>query len=118
MTARTIIFKHMGSCLRDLEISFDIDHEKKTIDVTLEFFDSALFTSFIERLDREQGIVAYVDDNESWNPTRPLWRIQLMLAGVPYRVEVARLVDVTDTNRRDFAVALVPDKPKLPAQPT
>lgn len=108
MTSRTVRFKHLGSCLSDVEFSFDINHEKKTIGITLRTFDSALFASFIEMLEREDGILAYADDNTSWNPIRPLWLLRVSIAGVWYRADVARLIDTTGTNRRDFAVALIP----------
>lgn len=104
-----ILFKHIGSCLGDMAVEYEIDERKKVVLVLIQHFDSALFMSLIEHLESKYGIRAYADDNDGWLPKRPEWQLLVQFGHTRYRAEVARLVDLTDGKRQDFAVALVPD---------
>lgn len=87
--------KHSMSCLPDLVIRHEIDEERKVVVVSVDAFDSSLITSWVvDVLDREHGVRAWRDDNDTnsaWLTRQAPYSLCLELAGVAYDVEVVRL---------------------------
>lgn len=113
MISNQVSFKHYGSSLPDCDLEYAIDESLQTIVVTLTNFDSALFSSFIEHLERRHGIRAYADDNEAWTPKRPDWQLVVSIQNVPYKAKVARLIDLPGQPRGALGVALFPARARI-----
>ena len=91
--------KHWMSTAFDIEFEYEVDQDKKTIEVRTEWFDSVLFQYFIFHLQGE-GFDAVRDDSKKIaRPPRPPYRVFLSMDGVRFEVETHKLLDVSQISR-------------------
>ena len=94
-----IYIKHWMSTAHDIEFEYEIDQDKKTIEVQTEWFDSVLFQHFVFHLQGE-GFDAVRDDTKKigWTPYPP-YQVFLTMDGLRFKVETHKLMDVSRTSK-------------------
>ena len=83
--------KHQMLPISDLYVNYQLDREARLLRIDLgHHFDSALLIDFVWCLQRDEGIIVIdTKSHDTWGrATIPdLFRIEMMLCGVPFRVE-------------------------------
>ena len=89
--------KHSGSCLPDGLFRVRVDRDRFLVTITSDAFDSHLVGWLVTGiLPAEHGIVAYRDDNASWNPPPAPYDLRIRIggqAGIELGAQVVRLSD-------------------------
>jgi hypothetical protein len=101
------LLKHIATPVRDLPVIVKIDHEKQSVELVSERFDSWLIGQLVvHSLPVRSNIVAFFDSSRSGEPNvYTTWRITYVLAGVRLACEVGRIFDYA-RKREDITVLL------------
>ena len=101
--------KHMMSTAADWFVEYEIDKDKKTVEMVADRFDSALCLNLILSLQRD-GTNCVRDDTKhiGWTPY-PEYKTFLTMTGLRFQVATHRLVDVgSEKDRYTIVLTLVP----------
>ena len=103
-----IYIKHMFSTASDLEFEYDIDSDKKTIEIKTDWYDSSLFERFILDLNYRENINCVRDDSEhiGWTPY-PAYKTFLTMSGLRFKIATHKLVGI-GKNDDKYTMVLTP----------
>lgn len=106
-----VYMKHQMSCARDQLIDYRVDWENRTVECLMEVFDSQLFGHFVTFwLDRDEGVVAYFDDNSKkgfgWASVPADFKLYVTFAGTRFAATVVRLMKTQQQCDAHVAVIL------------
>lgn len=98
--------KHMLSTASDWWFEYDIDNDKKTVEIKADNFDSSLFQHFILNLQRD-GIDCIRDDSEHWWTPYPSYKTFLTMGELRFKIETHKLVSIGQEVNR-YTMVLTP----------
>lgn len=106
-----VYMKHQMSCARDQVIDYRVDRENRTVECLMEVFDSQLFGHFVTFwLERDEGVVAYFDDNSKkgfgWASVPADFKLYVTFAGTRFAAMVVRLMKTQQQCDAHVAVIL------------
>ena len=103
-----IRMKHMLSTVADLVIEYQIDQDKKTVEIQADWFDSSLFDTFILRCLTQENIDVVRDDTKKlgWTPY-PKYEMFLTMAGLRFKFETHKLVDTSRDDKHTIVLTLI-----------
>ena len=101
----------MFSSAADWQVEYEIDQDKKTVEMVSDCFDSALCRNLILSLQRD-GINCVRDDTKhlGWTPYPP-YKTFLTMTGLRFQVATHKLVDIgSEKNRYTIVLTAVPQE--------
>lgn len=98
--------KHMMSTASDWKFEYEIDEEKKTVEIKADYFDSALFQYFILNMKRD-GIDCIRDDSEhiGWTPYPP-YKTFITMGAMRFQIATHKLVGINNNDK--YTMVLTP----------